>query len=97
MKGELIRHEKVTDELGNTVEIKLWKVPITDDKPHGFKYSLAYIVRGKRVIGYDNSEYKGDHKHYKDKTESYAFKSLRKLTEDFLADIENNKETGYED
>jgi len=56
MKAALIRHDKVTDELGNTVEIKLWKIPPTPDKPQGYKYSLAYIVAGERVIGYDNSE-----------------------------------------
>ena len=55
MKSTLIRHDKVTDELGNTVEIKLWKVPQTPDKPKGYKYSLVYIVEGKRVIGYGNS------------------------------------------
>ena len=31
------------------------------DKPHGYRYSLAYIVDGERVIGYDNGEGKGDH------------------------------------
>jgi len=37
MKAKLIRHEKVTDEIGNTIEIKLWKIPSTPEKPHGFK------------------------------------------------------------
>ena len=61
MKAELIRHEKITDELGNTIEIKVWKVPVSKDKPHGFKYSLVYIVDDKRIIGYDNAKGKGDH------------------------------------
>ena len=26
--------------------------------------SFVYIVKGKRVIGYDNAEGKGDHRHY---------------------------------
>ena len=92
MKGELIKHDKITDELGNTVEIKLWKVQVTKDKPHGFKYSLVYIVNGERAIGYDNSERKGDHRHYKDKTEPYNFVNLEKLIEDFYHDIEKYKE-----
>ena len=87
----LIRHDKVTDELGNTVEIKLWKVPPTPDKPRGYKYSLVYIVAGERVIGYDNSEKKGDHRHYGNREEPYTFFTLRKLADDFLADVEQFK------
>ena len=87
----LLRHEKVTDEQGNTVEIKLWKIPPTPDKPKGYKYSLAYVVDGKRVIGYDNSEQKGDHRHYESLEVPYAFSSLRQLAEDFMADVQRFK------
>ncbi len=69
MKARLIRHEEVPDELGNTMEVKLRKIPPAADKPHGFKYSLVDIVAGQRVIGYDNGEGKGDHRHYSDKEE----------------------------
>jgi hypothetical protein len=27
VRGRLVLHEKVTDELGNTVEMKIWQVP----------------------------------------------------------------------
>lgn len=91
MKTGLIRHDKVTDELGNTVEIKLWKIPSSPDKPRGYKYSLVYIVAGERVIGYDNSEQKGDHRHYGNREELYTFTTLRQLTDDFLADVEQFK------
>ena len=91
MKAVLIRHDKVTDEQGNTVEIKLWKIPPTPDKPKGYKYSLAYIVDGKRVIGYDNSEQKGDHRHHESLEVPYAFSSLRQLAEDFMADVQRFK------
>ena len=91
MKSVLVRHEKVTDELGNTVEIKLWKVPWTPDKPKGYKYSLVYIVEGERVIGYDNSEQKGDHRHYRGQEKPYTFTTLRQLADDFLADVEEYK------
>lgn len=47
-------------------EVKIWKVPESKDKPHGLKYSFAYIVKGERVVGYDNAEGKGDHRHYID-------------------------------
>ncbi len=85
-------HEKITDELGNAVEIKIWKVPISGDIPHGYKYSLVYIVGGKRVIGYDNAEGKGDHKHIWVRESEYAFKSIRCLMRDFQADVELYKE-----
>jgi hypothetical protein len=88
MKTALIRHDKVSDELGNTVEIKLWKVPRTPDKPRGYKYSLVYIVKGERVIGYDNSERKGDHRHYGSQEKPYTFTTLRQLADDFLSDVE---------
>lgn len=92
MKAKLIIHNKVYDESGNIVEIKMWKVDPALDKPHGYKYALVYIVKGERVIGYDNGESKGDHRHYKNKAEPYKFKGLKKLAEDFYEDIERYKE-----
>ncbi len=91
MKTVLVKHDKVTDELGNTVEIKLWKIAPSPDKPKGYKYSLVYIVAGERVIGYDNSEQKGDHRHYGSREESYTFSTLSQLADDFLADVERFK------
>ncbi len=92
MKAKLINHDKLTDELGNTIEVKIWSVAKAPDKPHGFKYSLVYIVNGERVVGYDNAECKGDHKHFKqDDTLQeipYQFESLNKLAADFLKNIE---------
>ncbi len=88
MKAKLIRHDKITDELGNTTEIKLWSVPKSADKPHGFKYSLVYIVSGRRIIGYDNAEGKGDHRHHKERETPYLFESLEKMAEDFYRDVE---------
>ena len=50
------------------VEIIVWQVP----KPvppsgHPFKYRLVYVVKGKRVVGYDNERGKGDHRHVGDR------------------------------
>jgi hypothetical protein len=59
VKGKLIRHTKILEDNGNIVEIKMWQIPPSSDKPHGYKYSLVYIVEGQRVIGYDNSEGQG--------------------------------------
>ncbi|MDP1759660.1 MAG: DUF6516 family protein [Thermodesulfovibrionales bacterium] len=86
MKAVRILHTKEIkgDEI---VEIKIWQVLKSDDKLHGVKYSVAYIKGGKRLVGYDNSEGKGDHRHYGDKEEPYAFNSIWDLLRDFKKDI----------
>jgi hypothetical protein len=92
MKAIMAKHQKVTDEWGNTIEIKIWKlVAPKEDKPHGYRYSLAYIVGGERVIGYDNGEGKGDHRHHSGKEEAYRFESIDKLFDDFLEDVRRYK------
>jgi hypothetical protein len=91
MRGKLIQHYKIREDSGNIVEIKMWQVAPSADKPHGFKYSLVYIVNGLRVIGYDNAEGKGDHRHYGDKETPYEFKGLKTLVRDFERDMEKYK------
>ena len=65
MKADLIFHEKVIDEDGRITEIRIWKVPRSKTKPEGIKYSMVYIVNNERIVGYDNSEGKGHHKHFR--------------------------------
>jgi len=88
MKANLVKHVRIVDELGNIIEIKIWQLPKpAKDKPHGYKYSLVYIVDGIRVIGYDNAEGKGDHRHDKGKEKPYIFRDIEKLLSDFFRDI----------
>ena len=88
MKAQLVKHVKAVDELNNTIEIKIWQLPEpTKDKPHGYKYSLVYITDDKRVIGYDNAEGKGDHRHYRNIEKDYEFKNIEKLLNDFYKDL----------
>ena len=87
MKAELVFHEKRYFTDSSFQEVKIWKVPESEDKPHGLKYSFVYIVNDERVIGYDNAERKGDHRHYRDKEEPYEFKNISKLFEDFYHDV----------
>ncbi len=95
---ELILEHSIIDEYGNRVSQVIWKVPKSDDKPHGYKYSLAYIVNDERVIGYDNAEGKGDHRHYAGKkVQPYEFKGIRLLTIDFMNDIYSYWEKHCED
>ena len=96
MRGSLVFYEKVTDELGNTVEMKIWQVPVSEDKPHGYKYSLVYIAGGERLIGYDNAEGKGDHRHFMGKESPYSFRGPRRLVRDFEADVQSYKEKHHE-
>lgn len=90
MDAELIFHEKVNEENG-IVEVKIWSVPVTPDKPHGYKYSMIYIRDGNRVFGYDNHVGKGDHRHYGDKEEPYKFTGIDILFEDFYKDLRRFK------
>jgi len=92
MKAQLIRHVKGVDELGNTIEVKMWQLSRPGkDKPHGYKYSLVYVVAGERMIGYDNAEGKGDHRHYGDRELPYRFRGLRQVAQDFYDDVERYK------
>jgi hypothetical protein len=92
IKSDLLYNVKYFDDEGAAVEVKVWRVPRSQDKPHGLRYSFAYIVKGERLIGYDNAEGKGDHRHVKGKESAYSFKSLKKLWADFFKDIEAIKE-----
>jgi hypothetical protein len=86
MKANLFLHTKEIkgDEV---VEIKIWQVPKTIDKPHGVKFSLVYIKSDERLIGYDNAEGKGYHRHFLDKIEPYRFIDIWKLLDDFKKDL----------
>ena len=96
MTSEIVLHEKITDELGNTVEMKIWRVPVSSHVPRGFKYSLVYIVNGERVIGYDNAERRGDHRHFRGVETKYVFRSVRQLVRDFQVDVARFKERSHE-
>lgn len=89
MKAQLIMNDKSVGEDGDVIQIVIWKVP--DPVPpttHGFKYRLAYIRNGRRVVGFDNERGKGDHKHVGANEYSYRFSTVRQLLEDFSREVE---------
>jgi hypothetical protein len=86
-KAELLYHEKKYFEDGSFREFKIWRVPQSPDKPHGYKYSFACVVNDERVIGHDNAEGRGDHRHVGGKEHPYQFQSLEKLWQDFGSDV----------
>jgi len=86
-KAIIIRQNRQYFDEHSFAEIKIWKIPKDKNRPHGFKYSLVYIKNEKRIIGYDNSEGKGDHRHYEDIEQSYFFKNIDTMIEDFNNDV----------
>ncbi len=65
-------------------EVVVWQVPEpVPPSEHRFKYRLAYIVRGQRVIGFDNERGKGDHWHNGDQEKMYEFRGIDQLLADF--------------
>jgi predicted RNA binding protein YcfA (HicA-like mRNA interferase family) len=91
MEANLILHSKDVIKDGSLIEIKIWLVPKSKYRPFGLKYSLVYIEKNLRIIGYDNSEQKGDHKHYKELESKYNFVSIESLIEDFKNDVLRHK------
>jgi hypothetical protein len=69
-------------------ELVLWRVPTpVKGSLHGYKYRLAYVVKGNCVVRYDNEIGKGDHRHLGAKESSYAFSTPEALLADFQRDI----------
>ncbi|MEI6209497.1 MAG: DUF6516 family protein [Desulfuromonadales bacterium] len=91
MKAILEYHIKYDDSDGNIVEIKIWRVLVTDHTPHGFKYTLVYIVDGVRIVGYDNERGKGDHRHFEGAEHPYRYRGVQALLDDFKTDMEAAK------
>lgn len=89
MKAVRLISTRITYSESAFAELVLWRLP----KPvagsvHGFKYRLAYVVRGECVLRYDNEAGKGDHKHVGGIESAYAFTSPEQLIADFKRTIE---------
>ncbi len=95
MTEEIFIHKHV-EENGDIIEMRILKVPKTPRQPEGINYSLVYIRKGKRLVGYDNFEGHGEklrhHRHIRDHIEPYIFIDEWKLIEDFMVDVENVKQ-----
>lgn len=89
MKAELLIRVRVVYPDGALAQLVVWRVPKpTPPSRHRFKYSFVYIVAGRRVLGYDTERGKGDHRHFGDREESFAFSSIEELLERFTAEVE---------
>jgi hypothetical protein len=89
MRATLItRFKDVTPE-GDVIELVVWRLP----KPlppcaRDYKYRAVYIVRGERVVGFDNERGKGDHQHVRGRERPYVFTTIDRLIEDFIAAVD---------
>lgn len=73
---------------GTLIVIRVWLVPEpVPPSRHRFKYSFFFGRPGERLVLFDNERGKGDHKHIREIESAYAFESIEKLTEDFLAAV----------
>jgi len=89
MDAEIALRDKYIFTDGAILEMVIWKLPMPDkERPHGIKYRLFYGLPGQCLVRYDNEKGKGDHRHYKNKEESYHFVSVEVLVEDFKNDVQ---------
>ena len=73
---------------GSFVALKVWQVPPSPRTPEGFKYSFVYIDKeGHRVLGYDNAEGKGHHRHEGAHETPVPFTTVDDLLERFQDEV----------
>lgn len=88
MKAVKLISTRVTYSEYAFAELVLWRLPRpVEGSLHGFKYRLAYVVRGECVLRYDNEAGKGDHRHFGEKETVYVFTTPEQLVADFQDDI----------
>ena len=88
MKALQLVNTRITYSASAFAELVLWQVPKpSEGAPHGFKYRLAYVVRGQCVLRYDNETGKGDHRYFGAKESAYVFTTPDQLIADFQSDI----------
>lgn len=80
------RRETLTEDA--FVEINIWRLgePLSPSA-HCYKYRLAYVVKDRCVLRYDNERGKGDHRHTEATERPYSFSTVGKLIEDFESDV----------
>ncbi|BBO89450.1 hypothetical protein DSCOOX_26300 [Desulfosarcina ovata subsp. ovata] len=89
MKAVKLIHTRIIYSESAFAELILWRLPKQlIGSSHGFKYRLAYVVRGECVLRYDNETGKGDHRHFGGKERAYVFTTPEQLVVDFQHDIE---------
>jgi len=87
-EARLLFRQKDVFADGEIVEWKAWEVPPSPTRPEGLKYSLVYAdASGRRILGYDNAEGKGHHRHVGDAETPFKFEGLEALLTRFLDEV----------
>ena len=81
---------------GDIIQVVVWLLSVSlPGSPHPYKYRLHYQkADAGDFIRYDNERGKGDHRHIGGTEEAYCFESVKKLAQDFYADIKCARTTG---
>ena len=88
MKAALVARTRIVCAENAFAELVLRKVPSPlAGSTHPFKYRLAYVVDGVRVVRYDNEVGKGDHRHSGNKASDDSFSTPDALLAAFERDI----------
>jgi hypothetical protein len=90
--GLLFRQRSRTPD-GDLIEMVVWQVPTpVRGSAHAYKYRLAFIQKGCRVVGFDNEAGKGDHQHVDGEQRPYRFVDVETLIGDFVAAVERRRQ-----
>src|SRR3990172_5227057 len=97
MKAVTLVRRRVVVAADAFVELVIWHVPEPVlPSAHLFKYRLAYVVKERCVLRYDNVRGRGDHRHTETTEEPYAFSTPDQLMADFETDVARwNHEHGH--
>ncbi len=89
--AKLLVNRRIINDYGDIIQVRIWRVPKSNDFPEGVKYSMVYIrVEGEnyeRVLGYDNERGKGHHKHFFGEEIPINFSGVDELIEIFFEDV----------
>lgn len=92
MVKPIIPKRRLITGKNNFIEVVAWKIPKSKFYPEGVKYSFTFVHDNKRMIGSDNFNNEGHHKHYLNKKESCRFKSLEETANQFFKLVEEFEE-----
>lgn len=89
MTARLITRFKDISPEGDLMEMVVWRLvePVPPCN-HPFKYRLAFVANGERIIGFNNERGKGDHCHVEGKERPYILTDVDRLIEDFIGEVE---------
>lgn len=72
---------------GSFIELTLSRIRPDKWRPHGVKYRMAWIERGRCRLLFDNHTGKSDHFHRDGQEFPYHFESAAKLRQDFESEL----------